>query len=263
VPLLDKDGSSSRVLLATHDITERKRVEEERERLQQRMEDFMRSISHDLRNPLSVMIGHAGLLVSALEQVYPDEQMLFSVHAIQRSGQQMTVMIEDLVDVARFEGGKLELVRTAIAVQDVLPEWLRRHAETMSTERVVLQLPANIPAVSANANRLERIFTNLFSNALKYSDPGAPVLVSARQSEEMVAVSISDQGPGIPAEDVPHIFERFYRVKRAEKTEGVGLGLFITRALVEAHGGRIWVSSESGHGSTFTFTLPVARRAQV
>ena len=100
---------------------------------------------------------------------------------------------------------------------------------------------------------------NMLSNALKYSDPGTPVCLQAREKDGQVVVTISDQGKGIAPEDLPHLFERFYRAKGTRKTEGIGLGLYITRVLVEAHGGRLWVESEVGKGSTFFFTLPVAQ----
>jgi two-component system phosphate regulon sensor histidine kinase PhoR len=112
--------------------------------------------------------------------------------------------------------------------------------------------------VEADPNRLERILGNLLSNALKYSDPGTEVLVSARNTDGEVTISVVDQGRGIAPEDLPRIFGRFYRSITARKAEGLGLGLHITRLLVEAHGGRIWAESELGKGSSFSFTLPMA-----
>ncbi|MHB9023622.1 MAG: sensor histidine kinase [Armatimonadota bacterium] len=226
--------------------------------LQQRQEDLLRTISHDLRNPLSVISGHTGLLANTLRTQYPDEQLLFSVRAIQRSSQRMNVMIEDLVDAARLEGGQLTLKCEPVDLHSYLTDLLQRNAETMDVSRIRLHAPADLPEVLADYNRLERIVTNLLSNALKYSDPGTPVLVWASQADGVVEIAVRDQGPGISPEDVPHLFERFYRAKGARKTEGIGLGLYITRVLVEAHGGRLWVESVVGKGSTFFFTLPVA-----
>jgi len=128
----------------------------------------------------------------------------------------------------------------------------------LETDRIRLDVSDALPTVSADYNRLERIIANLLSNALKYSDPGTPVVIRASQVDGSIEIAISDQGNGIPAEDVPHLFDRFYRAKGARKAEGIGLGLFISKALVETHGGRIWVESELGKGSTFSFTLPVA-----
>jgi signal transduction histidine kinase len=115
--------------------------------------------------------------------------------------------------------------------------------------------------LSADYNRLERILTNVLSNALKYSDPGTPVWVRARQTGHEVEVAITDQGYGIAPDDLSRLFERFYRAKET-RAEGIGLGLYITKQLVEAHGRRIWVESEVGKGSTFTFTLPVVQEEE-
>jgi len=176
-------------------------------------------------------------------------------------------MIEDLVDVTRFESGQLHLELQPVSLPAFLADWLKRMQTALAVERIVIDLPADLPAVLADYNRLERIVTNLLSNALKYSD--GPVRVSAAPRDGLVEVSVSDQGRGIHPDDLPHLFERFYRVKGGWKAEGVGLGLYITKLLVEAHavpsadgktrvGGRIWVDSEPGAGSTFHFTLPVA-----
>jgi len=137
-------------------------------------------------------------------------------------------------------------------------DFLQRNADVLDTDRIQLDVPEELPLVSADYNRLERVFTNLLSNALKYSDTDTPVVVRALQVGEMVEIAITDQGKGIPPDDLPHLFERFYRAQGARKADGIGLGLYIAKALVEAHGGRIWVESEEGKGSTFSFTLPVA-----
>ena len=114
-----------------------------------------------------------------------------------------------------------------------------------------------LPALHADADRLERILTNLLSNALKYSDPGTPVWLHVQPMAGEVCITLQDQGQGIAPQDVPHLFEKFYRAGSSRKAEGTGLGLYVTRLLVEAHGGRIWAESEVGKGSLFSFTLPV------
>jgi len=226
--------------------------------LQEQLKLYLHMISHDLNNPLAVIKGHIDLLAGALPPLHPEADVLFSVGAIQRSAQRMQVMIQDLTDAARWEGGQLELKYEPIVLRPYLLDVLQRNAEVLDTERIRLEISADLAAVSADANRLERIFINLLSNALKYSDPGTPVLVRARQADHEVDVSITDQGKGIEPEDLPHLFERFYRAISARKAEGIGLGLYITRVLVEAHGGHIRVESELGKGSTFSFTLPIA-----
>ncbi|MHB9130227.1 MAG: PAS domain-containing sensor histidine kinase [Armatimonadota bacterium] len=250
-PILQRDDTVLGVVSTYSDITQLRA-------LQARQEDMLRTISHDLRSPLTIIKGHVDLLAGTLPATCPDEQSLFSVSAIQRSVQRMTAMIEDLVDAARLEGGQFELKCELVALARYLTEFLQRNAQNMDVERFHVNVPADLPAVSADYNRLERIFTNLFSNALRYSDPATPVWVCARLIDTMVEVAITDRGRGIPPEDLPHLFERFYRVAGARPAEGLGLGLYITRMLVDAHGGHIRVESEVGKGSTFYFTLPVA-----
>jgi len=128
----------------------------------------------------------------------------------------------------------------------------------LETTRVQVEIPPDLPPVSADAARLERIFTNLLSNALKYSDPGTPVQVCVQPMSGEVSIAVKDQGQGIAPKDMPHLFEKFYRAGSSRKAEGIGLGLYVTKLMVEAHGGRIRVESEVGKGSTFSFTLPVA-----
>lgn len=162
------------------------------------------------------------------------------------------------MDAARLEGKQLVLTLQPVNLRSYLDNLLQRSATAMDIKAIRLDIPEELPPVSADYNRLERIFVNLLSNAIKYSEPDSPIIVSARQADGMVNISVIDQGCGIPSEDLIHIFDRFYRVARARKAEGIGLGLYITRMLVEAHGGSIRVESEVGEGSTFSFTLPIA-----
>ncbi|MHB0937355.1 MAG: PAS domain S-box protein [Armatimonadota bacterium] len=225
--------------------------------LQEQLRIYLHTISHDLNNPLAVIKGHVDILTNDLPPLQPGDAMLFSLNAIQRSAQRMQVMIQDLTDAARWEGGQLELQCEPVALCKYLTDLLQRNAGVLDIERVQVDVPCDLPPVSADANRLERIFANLLSNALKYSDPGTPVYIHARRSDRMIEVSITDLGKGIAPEDLPHLFKRFFRARGARKSEGIGLGLYISRVLVEAHGGSIRVESEFEKGSTFSFTLPI------
>jgi len=228
--------------------------------LQARQEDMTRMISHDLRAPLSVVYGHAQLLADVMGVHARTEMEQESVRAIEAAAIRMNAMIQDLVDAARAEGGQLLLRRQPVALEAFLNDLCARNAAALDVSRIRLAIPPDLPPVDADPDRLERIMTNLLSNAVKYSPPGTPVLVRARRHGAQVEVSVSDQGYGIAPEDQVRLFERFYRVKTT-RAEGVGLGLYITRILVEAHGGRIGVESTVGEGSTFTFTLPIAGEA--
>ena len=228
--------------------------------LQEQRDDILRAVSHDLRNPLAGIQGHAQLLQRLLQQGAPPEPMRQNVESILTGARQMNTMIADLVDSARSESGQLELHRRSIDLPAFVQRLKQELAPAMDTARIQIEAPVGLPPVSADPGRLERILTNLWSNALKYSDPDTPVTVSFRQQDNEVITAVSDQGRGIAPEDIPRLFQRYFRTDtgRAQR-EGLGLGLYITRTLVEAHGGRIWVESEVGKGSTFSFSLPVAR----
>jgi len=247
------------------DITERKRAEQERERLLAHLqetnrarEDILRAVSHDLRNPLAGILGQAQLLERRLAKPGLEREQ-HSAQVIATSAQRMDTMIQDLVDIARSEAGQLRLRRQPVDLRAFMAGLKERLAATMETTRIDLQVPEGLPWVLADPDRLERILTNLWSNALKYSAPGTPVTVQARHEDGWVITSVTDRGPGIAPEDLARLFERYARVGAGrERREGVGLGLYITRMLVEAHGGRIWAESQVGVGSTFSFSLPVA-----
>ncbi len=230
--------------------------------LQEQQKALLQMVSHDLRTPLTVIKGHEQVVASLLEEKGLNGMLQQSMAAIHRGVERMDMMIQDLVDVTRWEGGQLELKREVVDLPRYLDDLLQRVCMAIETPRIQVEMPADLPPVCADYARLERILLNLLSNALKYSDPGTPVHLRAwfipNQQEGQVVVMVSDQGRGIPTEDMPHLFERFYRATEVRKAEGIGLGLYITRVLVEAHGGRIWVESEVGKGSTFYFTLPVA-----
>ncbi len=227
--------------------------------LQVQQEDYVRMISHDLRSPLTAIQGHAQMLGRVLEKAGVAGRGLGSVEAIVTSARRMNVMIQDLVDSARLESGQLNLNRVHLDMRSFVADFKDELTGVLDAQRIVVEAPDELPLVLADPDRLERILVNLISNALKYSDSDTEVTVSLTLQEGAVATSVSDRGMGIPAVDLPLLFQRFHRTLRArERREGLGLGLYITRMLVEAHGGKIWVESEVGKGSTFVFTLPIA-----
>jgi len=270
--LLDEVGEPVGMVGTAQDITERKQAEEERERLlgereaqltqlhrlQEQRELFIHMVSHDLRVPLAVVQGHAQLLQEDIEAIHAEDMLLPSVSAILRGAQRMNGMIQDLVDSARFETGELQLHREAVDLHQYLPNLLERLRTAIDVSRISLDIAADVPPVFADYARLDRIITNLLTNALKYSSPETPVSMRAQRQGDWVVISVTDRGRGISTEDLPYLFERFYRSKREPDTEGIGLGLYITKRLVEAHHGQLWVESAVGKGSTFYFTLPVA-----
>lgn len=246
-PILGPGGELLGAVTTLTDVTEQHLLQEQRD-------DFVRAVSHDLRSPLTTILGHAQILHRFLALGRAEERWVKSAQSIVTSGRRMDTMIQDLVDSARLESMQLRLERKPVALAAFLVELLDRSVGMIDQSRVVVEIPDDICLIEADPARLERIVGNLISNALKYSD--SDVIVGAEQSGSEVIISVRDRGAGIAPEDLPLIFERFFRSKRVRKAEGLGLGLHITKGLVEAHGGRIWVESEQGQGSTFFFTMP-------
>lgn len=220
-----------------------------------RREEFVHLVSHDLRGPLTVILTQTHVL----RRMYPeaDQRLLHAISVIERGGKRLSGMITDLVESARIDSGQVELHKAKVSLP-LLVTGLLEQLAAPERERIRLEVAGEVPEVSADAARLERILANLITNALKYSPAEAEVRVRVEQKGSELVTSVSDRGEGIAPEDQPRLFSRFYRSSGAkEKAEGLGLGLYIARMLVEAHGGRIWVESKPGEGSTFSFSLPM------
>ncbi|MBI2864315.1 MAG: GAF domain-containing protein [Chloroflexi bacterium] len=240
------DGRTQGSVLTMIDITAVHELQEERE-------DFLRAVSHDLRNPLGIVMGQAQLI-----QRNSDKAGLVRHGAgtIGRSARRMNAMIQDLVDSMRFESGQLRLEKQPLELGPLLADLLERNKGVLEVGRVRVDIPKDLSPVLADPDGLDRILTNLVSNALKYSSSDTEVLIKADKIGTEAKISVVDQGVGMAPEVLPHIFDRYYRASDSSKQESLGLGLFICRVLVEAHGGKINVESELGKGSTFSFTLP-------
>ena len=244
----DRTGQVFMVLVTLRDVTELRRLE-------QTKNDYLQMVSHDLRSPLAVILSHAQLL----GLIARDSRICNSAQAIATSSLRMSNMIADLVDSTRLESGQMVLKTTCLDLEWFIRDYLLRMQGVMEIERIQISGGRSLPPVIADPDRLERIIANFISNALKYSPKGTAVEVSFRAEGEWMVVAIRDQGKGIKASDLPHVFDRFFRV-RSLGEEGIGLGLYIAKNLVEAHGGKVWVESTPGIGSTFFFTLPVGDR---
>lgn len=249
-PILQPDGHIAGAVVTVTDVTRLHLIQEQ-------LEDLLRAVSHDLRTPLTVIQGQAQLLEQSLKETGTDRQRK-SAESITTGCRRMNAMIQDLVDSARLGTGQLILRRRPIDLCSFTLELVNRLSGVVNVERIRIQIPDDLPKVLADPDRLERIVVNLLTNALKFSPADTEVVVRARRSGNEAVTSVTDKGVGIAPEDLPRIFERYYRAGRGRRPEGLGLGLYITRGLVQAHGGRIWVESEVGKGSTFYFTLPLA-----
>ncbi|MGC4116804.1 MAG: GAF domain-containing sensor histidine kinase [Myxococcales bacterium] len=223
-----------------------------RERHRALQEGIIRMVSHDLRSPLGTILMQAQLL----QRQAGDPELVKRGGIIQRSARTMEVMIKDLVDTARHETGQLRIDPCPVEIRAFLEELVARFAGVIAIDRVRLQFAGALPEAWADPDRLERILANLIGNALKYSEPHTPVIVRGSAWGDGVSISVQDFGIGIEPEELPRVFDRYYRAARAKGTEGLGLGLAISRVLVEAHGGSLSAESEPGKGSTFRLWLP-------
>jgi signal transduction histidine kinase len=249
-PLRDAAGELRGGIVVFRDITSRRIVE--------RLKDEVLQIaSHDLKTPVTVMKGYARRLRRRLEQGTVDaEELAAGLSTIDQESDHLVSLLDLLLDFSMVEAGRLELERR---LADIVP--LARGALASvgaTTERHQVALDAHAEAVAeCDAARIEQVLLNLLANAVKYSPDGGTVSVSVRADEADVTVSVRDEGIGIDPGEIGLIFERFYRAEGARRLEGSGLGLYICRAIVSAHGGQIWAESDGpGCGSRFSFSLP-------
>ncbi len=249
--VLDETGEVAVAVLVMRDVTEVRELERMKE-------EYVSIISHDLRNPLTVIQGQASILQKSWDTDNAKRYGRKSLEFILGSVQRINAMVDDLIDSSRLEAGQLELERQPVELSTALKGLLECQLAVPGWKRVRLKISPDLLPVYADPARLERIVINLIGNAIKYSAPATRVLVRADRRDAETIISVSDHGMGIDPADLPNVFERFYRGKGGRKPSGVGLGLYITRMLVEAHGGHIWAESEPGKGSTFYFTLPLA-----
>jgi two-component system phosphate regulon sensor histidine kinase PhoR len=243
-------------LMILQDMTQLRRLETVRR-------DFISNISHELRTPLASLKALVETLRDgALDDPPAAQRFLDRVEA---EVDDLTQIVQELLELSRTESGQVPLQLVSTPVADiVLPptERLQPQAERAGLT-LTLDLPADLPPVLADSERMRQVVTNLEHNAIKFTLPGGRVSISAKLAGDQVVISVQDTGTGIPADDLPRIFERFYKADRARSGGGTGLGLAIARHVVQAHGGRIWAESVEGKGSAFYFTLPTASETSI
>jgi two-component system phosphate regulon sensor histidine kinase PhoR len=247
-PLREAGSQASLVIL--QDLTHIRRLETVRR-------DFISNISHELRTPLASLQA----LVDTLRDGALDDPPA-ARHFLDRMETEveaLTQMVQELLELSRIESGQAPMRLIPTPVADVVfppVERLRPQAERAGLG-ITIDLPPDLPPVLADAERAQQVLTNLVHNAIKFTPSGGQVTLSVQPVGEEVVLSVRDTGVGIPAEDLPRIFERFYKADRARSGGGTGLGLAIAKHIVQAHGGRIWAESVEGKGATFYVALPV------
>jgi two-component system, OmpR family, sensor histidine kinase KdpD len=216
---------------------------------------LLAALSHDLRTPLTVLVGLAESL--ALTTPKLSSVQLETAEAIQDEARRMSTLVSNLLDMARIETGEVTLNLQWQPLEEVVGAALEAVRGVLKRHGVVVQLPRDLPLVKFDAVLIERVLVNLLENVSKYTPPGSTVTLSARAMAEQLVVSVADDGPGLPPGEEEAVFQKFTRGERESATPGVGLGLAICRAIVEAHQGKITASQRPGGGAIFTFTLPL------
>ncbi|MFQ5611809.1 MAG: ATP-binding protein [Anaerolineae bacterium] len=247
-----RNGEAPERFVILQDLTQIRRLETTRR-------DFVSNISHELRTPLASLKAVADTLRDGALDDPPAAQRFLDRIDVEVDA--LTQMVQELLELSRIESGLVpfRLLPTPVS-EVVLPsaERLRPQAERAELE-FTIELPPALPLILADAERVQQVVTNLVHNAIKFTPPGGVISVTATFDADEVVVSVADTGVGIPADDLPRIFERFYKADRARSGGGTGLGLAIAKHIVQGHGGRIWVESVEGQGSAFYFSLPAAR----
>lgn len=248
-PLLSAEGQLLNVIATIRDISHFREADELKS-------TFISVVSHELKTPVALIKGYVGTL-RRKDARWNSAIVKDSLEVIEEEADRLTELIENLLDASRLQAGALAINLSDVAL-NLLAERVAKHFQTQTTKHdIELDFPDDFPVVIADEDRITQVLTNLFSNAIKYSQEGGKILVRGLKRPEHIIICVSDQGPGIAPEDIPHVFDRFYRSGDASRnTKGAGLGLYLARAVVEAHKGRIWVDPKPGDGARICFSLP-------
>lgn len=241
------------------------RFEQERaliERLRQfdrTKSEFISMLAHELKGPMTAISGFGQILEAQWEEL-DEERRTHILGIVNKEIGRLARLVDDLLDLSRMESGALRYEMGPVSIKDLVRTVLSVHTSLSRRHEITLDLPDALPPVQADGDRIRQVLMNLLTNALRHSPEGTVITVSARAVEDKwVQVSVADHGIGMKPEDLEHIFTKFVILdKPSWVPKGTGLGLYITKGIVEAHGGRIWVESEVGAGSTFHFTLESA-----
>jgi PAS domain S-box-containing protein len=248
-PLISPEGNLLNIIATVRDITRFREAEEIKS-------TFISVISHELKTPVALIKGYVGTL--RREDVNWDREIIKdSLEVIEEEADRLTGLIENLLEASRLQAGGLSINTSDVALNTIAERVAKRLRTQSSIHTINVDFPENFPIVMADENRLEQVLSNLISNSIKYSPQGGEIKISGQVRPTQVIICVSDEGPGVAPEDIPHIFDRFYRSSNAKKTtKGAGLGLYLARAVIEAHGGRIWVDPRPGKGARICFSIP-------
>ena len=214
------------------------------------------SMTHDFQTPLAAIMGSASSLLDLQGRLdaAQAQEMLANIYD---EAERLSRLINNLLDIAMLQAGSLKLHKELQPLEEVVGAALNRLEKRLADRPITTSLPADLPMVPLDASLAEHIFINLLENSLKYTPPGSPLAIAAVQKDDEIEVEVADLGPGFPPEDLEKIFEMYYRGTEDIGQKGYGLGLAICRAIVQAHGGRIWAVNRTGGGAAIRFTFPL------
>jgi PAS domain S-box-containing protein len=250
-------GPPTSGVLNVRDITRTREAEELRT-------TFVSVVSHELQTPIAIIKGYASTLARADARWEPDA-LRERLHAIEEEADRLNHLVGNVLYASRIQTGGLTMERAELDLAEMTRSVVRRFLARSPDRKISVRFPSETPLVSADRGRIEEVLLNLLDNAVKYSPRGQDIRVRGQVTDDEVIVIVTDAGQGIPLREQERIFERFQQLDNSasRRVAGAGLGLYICRAIVEAHGGRIWVRSELGTGSTFFFSLPRSEKSQL
>ena len=246
-PLLSPEGTLINTIATIRDITRFRQADELKS-------EFISIISHELKTPVALIKGYVSTL--RRKDVNWDRNIMDdSLQVIEEEADRLTGLIENLLDASRLQAGGMQLKRSDIAMHKLAVRLAERFQTQTKKHKIIVDIPADFPIVMADDTRIEQVLSNLISNAIKYA-PKGEIHINGQTLPDQVIICVTDEGPGIATGDLPHIFDRFYRAQEtSRKTKGAGLGLYLARAIIEAHGGRMWADPKTDQGARICFSL--------
>jgi len=252
VALFDREGRLVNIIADIHDLTRFRQADEMKN-------TFISAVSHELKTPVALIKGYANTMRRS-DANWNADVMRESLKVIEEESDRLAELIENLLDASRAQAGHFKLTPVELDIDDLVVRVVRKFEPQAKFHPIVADVRPDMPLVFADEARVTQVLSNLIGNAIKYSPEDTDVRITARATPNEVIISVDDEGPGIPPEEQERIFERFYRTESAIRkgAPGTGLGLYLTKAIVESHGGKLWVESDGTHGSRFNFSLPRA-----
>ncbi len=249
-PLLSKEGHLLNIITTVRDITRFRQADEMKS-------TFVSVVSHELKTPVALIKGYVGTL--RRDDARWDRKIIDeSLQVIEEEADRLSIYIENLLDATRLQANGYSINKTDVQIAELIHHVVERMQTQTQKHNLIADIPVPLPVILADETRLNQLLSNLVNNAIKYSTEGK-ITISARLHGENIIICVSDEGRGIDPNDAPFVFDRFYRASEAvKKTKGAGLGLYLSKAIVEAHGGQIWIDPDYHHGARICFCLPIS-----